>query len=144
MLCEKVDGALIANMEVLKLRDGEIGQKFTAFLKRIVLGTDSDGDEVSTLMVDKVEPGAAEGVKAPQGRDGTDVEIVRAEFLKSYDRLADGVPKTIGLDNNSTVLKVSVAAIREDLKDSGFLDATETGAIERVSRNHFLRAKKTY
>jgi len=78
-----------------------------------------------------------------QGRDGNDAEIVAAEFMKAYDRLADGVPKTTGLDGNSTVLKVSVAAIREDLKDSGFLDATETGAIERVSRNHFSRAKKT-
>jgi hypothetical protein len=68
---------------------------------------------------------------------------VRAEFVKTYDRLADDVPKTIGLDGKSTVRRVSVAAIRDDLKDSGFLDTSETGAIERVSRNHFSRAKKT-
>jgi hypothetical protein len=92
MLFEKVEGTMMATLEVMKLRDGEIGQKFTAHLRRIVLGADSDGDEVSTLMVDKVEPGAAEGVKAPQGRDEKDADIVRAEFVKTYDRLADNAP----------------------------------------------------
>jgi hypothetical protein len=80
--------------------------------------------------------------RTSQGRDGNDAEIVATEFVKAYDRLADDVTKTIGLDGNSTVRRVSVAAIRDDLKDSGFLDASETGAIERVSRNHFSRAKR--
>jgi hypothetical protein len=43
---------------------------------------------------------------------------------------------------NATVRKVLVTAIRDELKDRGFLEADEKGAIERVSRNHFARAKK--
>jgi hypothetical protein len=59
-----------------------------------------------------------------------------------YDYLADSSTKFLGLDGRSTVLKVAVAAIRDELKDRGFLDTDETGAIPRVSRLHFFRAKR--
>jgi hypothetical protein len=66
-----------------------------------------------------------------------------AEFPKVYDFLAEGVTKDLGLDGRSTVLKVSTADIREELRNRGFLETDEKGNIERVSRNHFARAKKT-
>jgi hypothetical protein len=76
------------------------------------------------------------------GKQGGDVEIVRDEIIKAYDHLADGVTKTLGLDDRSSVRKVPVASIREELKDRGILDLDDKGNIERVSRNHFSRAKK--
>jgi hypothetical protein len=76
------------------------------------------------------------------GKSGNDVEIVRDEFVKAYDYLADGAPKSLGLDDRSTVVKVSTAAIRAELKDRGFLDADENGKISATSRSHFSRAKK--
>jgi len=80
---------------------------------------------------------------ASGGKSGSDVEIVRDELLKAYDQLADGAQKSFGLDDRSTVLKVSAEAVRDELKDRGFLDTDEKGAIERVSRGHFFRAKKS-
>jgi hypothetical protein len=68
--------------------------------------------------------------------------MVRDEFIKVYDFLADGVTKSLGLDDRSSVRKVSTAAIRAELKDRGFLDADENSAITAVSRKHFFRAKQ--
>jgi hypothetical protein len=48
----------------------------------------------------------------------------------------------LGLDDRSIVLKVPTADIRDELKNRGFLDLDDNGAISRVSRNHFSRAKK--
>ena len=73
---------------------------------------------------------------------GGDVEMVRDELIKVYDHLAGDAPKSLGLDDRSTVLKVSTADIRDELKNRGFLDLDDNGAISRVSRNHFSRAKK--
>jgi AAA domain len=79
---------------------------------------------------------------ASGAKSGGDVDMVRDEFIKAYDRLADGVTKSLGLDDRSSVRKVPVASIREELKDHGLLDIDDKGNIERVSRNHFSRAKK--
>jgi hypothetical protein len=67
--------------------------------------------------------------------------MVREELVAVYDFLADGLPKEPGLDGRSPVLKVPTAKIREELRNRGFLDTDENGAISRVSRNHFARAK---
>jgi hypothetical protein len=76
------------------------------------------------------------------GKLGSDAETARDEFVKVYGHLADGAPKSLGLDDRSSVLKVSTAAIRDELRNCGFLDADENGAITRVSRLHFFRAKQ--
>jgi hypothetical protein len=85
----------------------------------------------------EIAKGTGSGRKA-----GGDVEMVRDELVKVYDDLAGSEPKTLGLDGRSTVLKVSTAVIRDELKNRGFLDRDDNGAISRVSRNHFSRAKK--
>ena len=64
------------------------------------------------------------------------------EFPRVYEFLTDSAPKTLGLDARSTVLKVSTSAIRDELRNRGFLDADENDAITRVSRVQFFRAKK--
>ena len=79
---------------------------------------------------------------AKSSKSGGEVADIIAEFPSVYDFLADGAPKTLGLDARSTVLKVSTSAIRDELRNRGFLDADENDAITRVSRGHFFRAKK--
>jgi hypothetical protein len=79
---------------------------------------------------------------AKSSKSGGEVADIIAEFPSGYDFLADGAPKTLGLDARSTVLKVSTSAIRDELRNRGFLDADENDAITPVSRGHFFRAKK--
>jgi hypothetical protein len=55
------------------------------------------------------------------GKQGGDVEMIRDEFSKVYDHLADGVTKSLGLDDRSSVRKVPVADIRAELINHGFL-----------------------
>jgi hypothetical protein len=47
--------------------------------------------------------------------------MIRDEFSKVYDHLADGVTKSLGLDDRSSVRKVPVADIRAELINHGFL-----------------------
>jgi hypothetical protein len=41
-----------------KLKDDDSNVKFKAHLSRVVIGQDEDGDDISTLVVDRVEDGA--------------------------------------------------------------------------------------
>jgi hypothetical protein len=79
---------------------------------------------------------------ASGGKSGGDVADIMAEFPKVYDFLADGAPQSLGLDDRSTVLKVSTEKIRDELLNRGFLETDESDKISRVSRVHFYRAKK--
>ena len=68
-------------------------------------------------------------------------DIITHQYLLAYDRLADTVEKTPGLNGNP-VRKVSAGAIRDELRSRGFLDAEGTkGGITATSRSHLLRAK---
>lgn len=53
-LCEKGAGGLAARLTFGKIKDEASGIVMTAALKRIVLGYDEDGDEISTLVVEAV------------------------------------------------------------------------------------------
>jgi AAA domain len=68
ILSERKEGALSATLTVMKLKDEESAHKFTVHLTRIAIGKDSDGEEVSTLIVESVETGATEGAKAPRAK----------------------------------------------------------------------------
>jgi hypothetical protein len=97
-----------------------------------------DGEDVTTLFVESVEQGADEQAKQDTRKA---VQILRDEFLAAYDRLADGAPKTLGLDDWSTVRKVSADAIRDELKNRGFLETDDKGQITATSRSHLQRVK---
>ena len=79
---------------------------------------------------------------ASGGKSGGDVSDIMAEFPKVYDVLAEGASRSLGLDDRSTVLKVSTEKIRDELLNRGFLETDENDKILRVSRVHFYRAKK--
>jgi len=60
ILCERDGEAFATALTVQKEKDEASGFSLTAHLSRVVLGTDRDGDEISTLVVDDVVK--AEGV----------------------------------------------------------------------------------
>ena len=95
ILSERKEGALSATLTVMKLKDEESAQKFTAHLARIVIGKDSDGEDVSTLIVESVESGATEGAKAPQAK-----AIPRAQRL-----LIAMVEQAIGEDETAKMIR---------------------------------------
>jgi hypothetical protein len=73
ILCERAEGAMSVRLTVQKLKDDACNVALTAHLSRVVLGTDSDGDEVSTLVVDdvvKAEAIAKGDAKGPVGPSG--------------------------------------------------------------------------
>jgi hypothetical protein len=66
IIIKREKGSMVGALIVKKMRDEDDGQAFTVNLVRVVLGKTKKGREVSTLVVETVEPGAAEGDKAGQ------------------------------------------------------------------------------
>jgi AAA domain len=63
IISKREKGSFVATLTIMKMRDQDETQSFTVNLARVVLGATKTGREVSTLVVEKVEPGAAEGAK---------------------------------------------------------------------------------
>jgi hypothetical protein len=139
ILCERPEGEMRTVLTVQKQKEEADGVCFEARLSRVVVATDENGKETSTLVVDdvcKADPGAA-----PKTDKRPEATILRHELLEAYDRLADGVPKTPGFTGKD-VLKVKVEAVRDALKDRGLLDIDdETLTITPTGRTRFRRAK---
>ena len=138
IISKREKGSLVATLRIKKMRDEDDEQSFTVHLERIVLGHTKKGREVSTLVVKTVEPGAPENIKQDKRKAA---EILRDEFVAAYDRLADGAPKSLGLDDRSSVLKVPVDKVRDELKSRGLLETDEKGNLTATARSHFQRIK---
>lgn len=54
LLCERTKGALSSTMTLQKLKDDASERVFDLSLGRVVVGHDSDGDEVSTLVIEAI------------------------------------------------------------------------------------------
>ena len=80
ILSERKEGALAATLTVMKLKDEESAQKFTAHLARVVIGKDSDGEDVSTLIVESVE------IRRDRGGQGTASKINPPDATSAYRR----------------------------------------------------------
>jgi hypothetical protein len=70
----------------------------------------------------------------------SEVAHVRKAIVDAYDHLADGIASSAGF-NGKPVRKVSAEAIRERVKDRGFLDTGANGALTSTARSTFARAK---
>jgi hypothetical protein len=90
-LVERQKGEFTATLTLKKLKDEDDGQKFTVHLSRIVICKDKMGQEVSTLVVESVEPGVVEGTKAVQ----------KKSIPPSMQMLISVVEQLIGESENS-------------------------------------------
>jgi hypothetical protein len=92
ILSERTVGAFSATLTVMKLKDEEEGR--AVHLSRVVIGQEEDGDEISTLVVESVKPGAIEGATPPKPKS-----IPRAQRLLiavvAQAISEDGTAKTI-------------------------------------------------
>ena len=81
-----------------------------------------------------------DAVKKAKGSGKSDAHLLKLEMIKAYDRLADGLPTSPGLDG-TLVHKLPVETLRDELKSRGFLEAKETGGLTANSRTRFHRVK---
>lgn len=139
ILCERLGDEKRTTLTVQKLKDEEDGVCFEARLSRVVVGIDKHGKEASTLIVDEVV--ATEAAAEPATGKRAEADIIRHEYLKAYDRLADTVTASTGF-NGRSVRKVSTAAIRDELRDRGFLETDEISGNKKITRRHQICLSK--
>jgi hypothetical protein len=77
---------------------------------------------------------------ASKAKATSEVEIVRRAFLDAYSSLAESVAPSPGFDKKS-VRKVKVDAIRDEIKNRGYLDTDEKGHVTATCRTNLRRAK---
>ena len=126
---------------------GEDGQPDDTAIKwefrKARLRTPANADQFAPLVIwpgEQFTFEAAPKDKKTGGRESTQKTVERA-FLAAYDRLADGIGKSSGLDGKP-VAKVKVDAIRDELKSRGFLPLDDKGNIEAFGRKLLFRAKE--
>jgi RecA-family ATPase len=79
---------------------------------------------------------------AQSDKEMTEQKNMQRAIVQAFSRLTDEVGiKTEGFDGK-TVIKVSVEALREELKKRGFLTLDDKGRIDAQSRTLFSRAKR--
>ena len=140
ILCERPGDDKRTTLRVQKLKDEEDGTFFEVRLSRVVVGRDRNGKEASTLVVDEVVK--TEVAAQPEtGKRSDEAAVIQRELLAAYDRLAEAAPFSRG-SNSKSVRKVCVDAIRDELRDRGFLKMDDaTGGITNTCRSRFSRAK---
>ena len=132
---------VVSTVELAK--DGATSLQVVSQLREVEVGKDEDGETLTSLVVDPVgDPAIAE--HKPGTRRGTvakvEFDTVKIEMLRAYDRLADGVSTTPGLDGKP-VRKVPVDKLRDEMRSRGFLDTGDSGGLTNTGRSHFRRAK---
>jgi hypothetical protein len=105
-----------------KVKNGEDGFSLKVTLRKFVLGVDEDGDEATTLVVDRVEAVAPGGEPKPVRKAPSKTERARRAFVEAYRHLSNDVEPTLGLDRKSKVRKVRVTDIRDHMRTCGMLD----------------------
>jgi hypothetical protein len=78
----------VGTLTVTKLRDGQDGTEYAFRLERVVLGTDEDGDEVSTAASAEADAGAARQTRnaAPGGASQRLVADAFSQFVDDHGR----------------------------------------------------------
>ena len=133
-------------IHVVKVKNGEDGFDFRVMLSELVLGKDSDDDDVTTLIVDSVEVGEAEAkakakTKASTPRRESQIGLLRLAFVKAYHDLAGGLESSPGLDGKP-VRKVKVDDIRDHLKEGGWLECDDDENIKHTAVTRFGAVRK--
>jgi AAA domain len=122
-----------------KIEDDD--ESFKWEFTKMRLRTPSNRDQYTPRIIHPCDNWRVElTTKGTPGKRGNCAEIIRSEFLNAYDRLADSVTKTSGLDGKP-VLKVNAEAIRDEMKSRGFLPLDEKGHITGSGRKILWTAK---
>ncbi len=77
---------------------------------------------------------------ASKAKATSEVEVIRRAFLDAYSILAESVTPSPGFDKKP-VRKVKADAIRDEIKNRGYLDTDEKGHLTSTCRSNLRRAK---
>jgi len=113
-------------LHVVKVKNGADGFDLEATLREVILGTDEDGDEESTLAVVALEELSEKvvggGTKGATARGVSKLERLRRAFVEAYHHLANDVEPTLGKDRRTKVRKVPIGAISDYLINGEMLE----------------------
>jgi len=90
IMLESPEGATRVG-SVVKVKDGESGDRFAFELRRVVLGTDDDGDEISSCVIEETD--APEGSKG--GRKPAKVSGTADLILTAFGRVLGDRPRAV-------------------------------------------------
>jgi hypothetical protein len=122
--------------EVVKVKDGESGDKFAFELARVVIGVDEDGDEVTTCVVDEVPIQAKTAVSRK-------LQPVLELILKCLGACIDAgqfetVPMVDGVPRGTKGVRRD--ALRAKLKAEGYTSGATTPENLRKGMNRHIDA----
>jgi hypothetical protein len=131
----KDSGSKITTATITKQRDGEDGVTLTAFkLRRVILGHDEDGDEISSAVLDPIDPNEAPTRKPGKKRMNPAEVITLRELTNALASEGKPVPSDPNIPSSAKVVPVS--AWRERTYQAGVADGTQD-----AKRKAFARAK---
>jgi hypothetical protein len=127
---------------VISLSIAEDDQGVVMDFKKARLCTPRTVDQFKSRVIVRNETGwtVVGDISKVKTADKQNIGRLRIALLDAYDRLADGVATSAGLDG-APVCKVRVDALRNELKARGFLEVKETGGLTATARSNFHRAK---
>ena len=131
---------IVAELELTK--DDEAGFTFVSRLQSVDLGTDQDGDSITSCVIVAIEGDEAKAAEAAakSGKNQNDTATMMKAVAKAYDLLADSVEATPGYAGEP-VKKVAVGALREKLLSMGVLETNDEGAMTNSARKSLSRAE---
>ena len=132
---------VVAMLSKLEESDDEPSAAFQLEFTKARMKTPDNYRQFAARVVRSTPEGfTSEDAPAKGSKANNEQDIVRRRFLTAYDELSDGVTPSQGFDG-APVHKVSTNALRDWLKNRGFLDTTEKGHLTATSKSQFRRAK---
>jgi hypothetical protein len=119
------DGEIAMEFKKARLRTPEMREQFEA--RKITCGP------AGWIII-------GSGVSKPRAGRSQELVTVRHALVDAYNRLSNGISPSPGFDGQP-VRKVTVEAIREELKSRGLLQVNESGGLRNSGRSSFHRAK---
>ncbi len=140
LICERTDKEMKTTLTLRKLKDEDKNVSLCVSMERVVIGQDADGDDVTTLVVKSVEGATDEARPQAASKAQSDTSILCGAFRDAYTWLSDSVTPSRGF-NGKSVRKVKADAIRDHMKERGFLNVDDKGNLTPTGRTRFHRTK---
>ncbi len=87
ILCRRKDRELATTLKWLKLKDEDTTITLKAHLARVIIGQDEDGDDISTLVVERIEDGA-------EGENGKQSKAIAPKQRLLMDMIAEAISES--------------------------------------------------